>query len=400
MIAFASGQYMQELRQDIFPVCSFGRAENVFYQSSDSLCPKDLPLADILSLIAGHSEPLFPSHILDREDWETAVIEIIATGAKPRVQVALGREWEEISSQVLFAVHLGWGLDILVDRSLTMLVTPPELAEIQDWRWIACPLRFFNLQDMRHSLNTHKAQKPILWCFLEPRDAQTLLLNPDEVILAKQAMGDLPLLVLKSSLNSASGFYQNPTLEMYQSHFVELGAHKKTRSLVAGKLKNFPQLFSLFLFLGSFFLSESPRPLMEKLAPFPLWKLGKIKWMLYALLSRTRWALGQCGWFLRSVAIRVFWKSVAVARFVKSLLIKLYWFMYPVPGFVKMIATKWGWRLRHLGTVVYWKLYPVAGYLKYALLILGWPVLKIYWFCKFQYEKRIYPVVKGMLYDD
>jgi hypothetical protein len=169
---------------------------------------------------------------------------------------------------------------------------------------------------------------------------------------------------------------------MYQSHFVELGAHKKTRSLVAGRLKNFPQLFSLLLFLGSFFLSESPRPLMEKLAPIPLWKLGKIKWMLYAVFSRTRWALGQVGWFIRAWSVR------------------FYWFVYPVPGYARMVSTRFYWWYREIASRLYWKLYPIAGYAKRLLMFVSWPVLKIYWFCKFQYDKRIYPVVKGMLFDD
>src|SRR5690606_17124782 len=121
------------------------------------------------------SEPLFPSHILDRDDWKTLINEIVAKGVKPRVQVALGREWEELLEKLLIAEQQGWGLDILVDRPLTMLTLPKELRQIRSWRWIACPLRFFNIADMQQSFQSCELQRPVLWCFLEPKDNNTLL---------------------------------------------------------------------------------------------------------------------------------------------------------------------------------------------------------------------------------
>lgn len=371
---------MQELRQDIFPVCSFGRAENVFYQSSDSLCSRDLTFSEILLLIKDHPEPLFPSHILDREDWEALLIEIKASGVKPRVQAALGREWEELRDRLVLADHLGWGIDILVDRSLNMLVTPNEVSTFKDVRWIVCPLRFFNLSEILQSLSVQNLQRPVLWSFFEPRDSHTLLLNPDEVILAQKALGDLPTLILRSSLNSRPGFYQSPTLEMYQENFIDLGSSKKVRGLVASRLKDFPQLFSVLMLLVSFF---SARPLTERLAAIPFWKLGRVKWFGVRVMGTVQLFL-----------IRVYWK---IHRFVseaygglRALSVKIYWWS-------RSRGSSAYWFVRICGIRLYWWSFPKV---KRALFIIFWPVLKMYWFLKYQYETRVYPAVKGLLTDD
>jgi hypothetical protein len=252
---------MREIRQKIFPVCSFGRSENVFYQSKNSLCAQDLSGAEILSLIEGQKEPLFPSHILDRTDWEHLLTEIPRISSKPRVQVALGREWEELSARILKASTMGWGVDIFADRPLTMLVTPEDLSKLPDWRWIACPLRFFNPAELWRSLARQgDTNKQTLLCFLEPRNKATLLLNPDEVILAKEALREtlppidyegIPLLLMQSSRNAATGFYQNPTLEMYQDHFAQLGEKRGLRFILKKSFKNFPQAVSQIFYFGS-----------------------------------------------------------------------------------------------------------------------------------------------------
>jgi hypothetical protein len=373
---------MKETKQNIFPICSYGRAENIYYQSAHSLCPQDLESEAVLRLISGQSAPIFPSHILDRADWRELMTKISSLAMNPRVQVSLGREWEELYSQLVQLSEMGWGLDVVVDRSLDMLQVPSQLQNFSDWRWVACPLRFFNCKDLLNSLLNHPAKKEVSLLFLEPRDQKTLLLMPDEVIVLKKEISEdvifasnVSFLILQSSLQTQPGFYQNPTVQAYQQNFSELGHLKGTRGILAPLLQTFPDFFAFVFQMISAAISEPPQLPAKSASFFRILRI-RVYWFLYSAITKTagfaRLAYAQIYWPIHHGILRFYWAS-------RDVFIRGYWM------------------LRSMNSRIYWTLH---GLLPRVLRIALWPVLKVYWFGEFQYRHRVQPIFKKLFASD
>jgi hypothetical protein len=258
---------MREAIQNIYPVCSYGRAENLFFHAADSLCSVDLNASAVFELVRGDESPTFPSHILDREDFQELLSAILNLGKKVRIQVALGKEWQELEPRILWANAAGCSFDIIVDRALPLRDKFSYLNSLNDWRWVACPLRFYDLQELLTSLCLHPAGKDVSLCFFEPRDPHTLLLNPDEVILAKSDLPNFPLSVTEkitlgtplSALKKSPSFYRNHSLQDYQESFVRLGSYRGLRTTMVKFFKFFPVLFSFFIYV----MARPPRLLLQ-----------------------------------------------------------------------------------------------------------------------------------------
>lgn len=308
---------MHEISQNIFPICAFGRAENLFYHSKGSLLREDLSLERILKDLLSEEAPLFPSHLLDRPDWEELVTGLRAKS--PRLLIALGREWEELGPRALEAQRQGWGLDILVDRPLEHLQVPEELRSLTNVRWVVSPLRYYNPVHIVRSLEGIAPLSRILLCFLEPAKTHGLLPNMDELMLGRMQIAEeseleanLGLLVLKYPAAAPPVFFQNPTLEKYQESFKPSGERNSPRSILGSFFRTFPLLSLILVSLLSATFTEG-----RFKAP-PSRMLHSLRWKVLGFFAGLRLGGIHLYWRLRSGFARVF-------GFVFWPLRKIYW---------------------------------------------------------------------------
>lgn len=366
-----------EVRQEIQPVCCFGRAENVFYQSHGALRARDLDLDGVLSLISDGKNPVFPSHVLDREDWpmllEESAALIHTRNLRPRVQIAMGREWEDLSDKVHRAAERGWGVDILVDRPLTQLTIPPDLRDLSDFRWIAVPLRFYDPCEVLRTLRALEDGREIWLGLMEPASGKNMLPNMDEILLWRdrlskaedlRGIGTMILLPPRSETR--------PSVEFTHREFVDRGDLKRSRAALAAAFENLPQLSSMLIFV-----------LRGRI--FQPWFLRRTAdW----IRSTVRAFFQTCYWSVYGT----YWR---LHGFIRALSVRGYWRVYAANGALRAMAIHAFWFLRSFLIGAFHRIYwGTQGAVRKIARFIFWPLYKAYWFFEYQYGKRLKPLVQ------
>lgn len=342
---------MKTVEENIFPVCSYGRAENNFYHSKHALCARDLEIYDIVQIAQNSESCLFPSHLLDRVDHVYLLERLPELNKTPRLLVALGREFEEQKNKIMQAHKLGWAVDILVDRSLVPENLPSELALLKNKRWIVSPLHFFNVLEVVNSIIKIAGEEQVLVTFLEPQEKKSMLCNPDEVTYWKLRMEEeilghpnVRILVLRTPEQKPQSFYYDPSLGRYRENFIEYGNLKFLRRLA---------LYSQGLilhFTGMTLMLQDPKHFFYHKVQPPFERF---------LLNFTPTALRLRGRdFLRRV------------RF----------FVEKIQLFLKRRI----WKIKRLWGQIRYQVFPV----------IFWPLYKLYWMSEYQYKTRILPLFK------
>jgi hypothetical protein len=373
---------MIEISQQIFPVCSYGRAENNFFHSKYSLCPSDLEIADIMAHTAATAPAIFPSHILDRLDFGYLVERLSTLETKPRVQFALGREWEELGPKIRRAIAHNWGVDILVDRPLETATIPVELLAVTDRRWVISPLHFFDVLEIGRSLAALKDGKEILLTFFEPRESKSLLCSPDEVIFWKKRFSEDPqlgsrvnFLILKSALQTKESFYSAPSIPNYQEQFIYLGHFSWLRKISFYLIRSFPTVIG---FLRIHILDEIAG--MRRLS---YWRSlpRRISFHAQNILLRSKHTLRHIYFFFRNQISWRLWVKHGLLHGMHRLRYNL--------NYVRWLVRDAKLGLKH-------RLRALLGFFRYRVLKIAlWPVYKIYWMGEYQYSKRIAPLFKA-----
>ncbi|HRO67232.1 MAG TPA: hypothetical protein PL182_06695 [Pseudobdellovibrionaceae bacterium] len=391
---------MHEISQDIFPICAFGRAENLFYHSKGSLLREDLSRERILKDVASLKNPIFPSHLLDRPDWRELLTDL--QGKSPRLLIALGREWEELEASALEAQRHGWGLDLLVDRPLGYLHVPEALRSLTDIRWLVSPLRYYNPVHIVRSLEAMTPLSRIALCFLEPAKAHGLLPNMEELMLGRMRISeepdletDLRLLVLRHPTSSANAFFQNPTRERYQEQFQSLEKKESLRSAIGRFFRAFPALSAVLAFLlgarllASFReLQETSRKSGQSLTNFFFDWGRKFFWVGYDAAHRLFfglfYGLPRMGRFAVLLLQKTFWK-------IRHLIRMTFIFLRYLPGRLKAAWVRAVWKVHGILVSPYWRLRTALGR---AIGFVFWPLRKIYWILEYQAQTRLLPFLQ------
>ncbi len=315
------------------PISPFGRAENVFFHSRDALAGQDLTLAEMLAIGQERSpeELVFPSHLLDRSDADQLLQEIPAFFKKVSLLVSLGAESGLHQEKLLTAQRLGWGLDLVIDRPLAPSNNEwRTFAGLEKVRWLILPLHFFDPVLILQSIQKLGLAWPIRLSFLAPREHGQLLNEPDEIIFW------LDQLNLKREQLPAFELVQLRSLHCSGKDFYDAPTVEnfEKQFLVLGQYQEMRHLF---------LQANQLLKLMQGLFMWKLWRPQNVK------------AMGS----------RVYWKS-------------------------KAFVSELSWRVPLMIRWIYWKSPAFFSWLRWQVMpTVFWPLIKFYWFSKFQIEKRI-----------
>lgn len=405
-------------RQFFVPVCDFGRADNIFYQSKASLAfptPTAREILDkLIDATAFDGQDLtIPSHLFDRSDADE-ILTLIAANPQVRCRllVAWGEELEVLRPRLMNLSSRQWQLDIIIDRDHQNL----DLGELNQFsvRWLLVANRFFNLGESYIQLTQVISGTDLFVVFLEPLNTEQFLMGPDEVVLWRHWLSErvpqtsriqyLSLVPLQQ-VEKADAFYVDLSTQVYRTQFASYGDLKALRRLLSFKLPNRASVVALINLIVF-------RLAIVFLQPKMVWNSAKT----YVTVFFRWWLPGICRRLWTEVIVILVWRLPGnVKRVLTALKVLLCW---QLPGLVKRILmaiyvllrwqvpslsraiVHWAfasffyliireWRAFLLGRAFTWLDYARIFVTDKVLPVILFPVFKIYWYLAYKFKKKL-----------
>lgn len=392
------------------------------------------------------------SGIWGLKDFEQKCAALQNSNPLCRLQISWGAEFNRHAQKILSFLENAGKLDLLIDRPLDAesVQEIAALCQCHDVRLCLIANRYFNVEETIESLSPSLSPYLIL-NFLPPADKKSPFYSPDEVIRVLEACtvkGDLKVAIFDNIIESQTDlkdakFYLQLNREDYFSGSALLEQYKSFRTLVLWMIrKNLVVLLDV-LYAALIFLRKpswqgfvAPFKVAWNAIYYSLLNTGR---MIYcSLLNRGRTIYHFFRYkvfhiirydlfhFFRYRAFNFVWYGIGnffryrafnlvrygigdfvkykiwhfirynVAHFVRYNV--FHWFRYTLPDLFRVyVFYFFKYRVPHVfrlyiyTPVMVFCRYRLPHYLKTASMFLFYPLCKIYWFCSFQFQKRVLP---------